>query len=273
MKHAIANGKVVAESKVQIPLTSRAFFYGFAVYSSIKIVNGKPFFGPYHAARLFDSAKQIGLAHNFKKADILGSVAALVKADKVKNDIFKIVLVGASAPDENAKLFVFSTGVDTAYPPDFYKRGVKVITYRGERRLPRAKTLDLLISYLASREAAKKDALDALLIDRDGNVREGTRTNVFAIKGQTLLTPPAEKTLEGITKKIILKAAAKEFKIKETDIPATKLKTFDEIFISSTSMGVMPVRQIDALKIRSNFARTHRIAELFDDALRAASKN
>jgi branched-chain amino acid aminotransferase len=131
-----------------------------------------------------------------------------------------------------------------------------------------SKVKNLLLNFLAYREARKADALDALLIDQTGNIREGTRTNFFAIKGNTIYTAPAEQVLEGVTKKIVFQVARPQFEIQEVNIAADQLANYDEFFITSTSMNVMPVSQIDDYIIKTDFTQTKKIMALFKEYYR-----
>lgn len=265
MQYTIKNGELIEESKAKIPITNKAYFFDFAVYSSLKVIQGKIFFLEYHVDRLFESAKLINLGHSFRKEQVVDWLNLLVEKNKLKNAFLRIVLVGDATENKKPDLYIFSlTGV-TFYSDKFYKRGVKVISYKGERRIPKAKTKDLLLSFLAFREAKNKNAIEALMIDNDGNIREGTRSNFFAIKGNALITPPKEKVLEGITRKMILQVAKKDFEIKEEDIPFSKIKEYDEFFITSTLFNALPINQIDDTKIESDFKKTKIIQKLFKD--------
>ncbi len=263
MKKAIFNGKLIDLSDANINIAEKGYFFDFAVYSSVKVIRGKAFFPEYHIDRLFESAKIIGLEHGFKKNDVMRWTSRLISEDKLTDALLRYVLIGDTDGNKKAKLFIFAVSGLTFYPRKLYGAGVKAITWQGERRLPKAKTKDLLLGYLALREAEKRGALEALLVDHDGNIREGTRSNFFAIKGNSVITPPPEKTLEGITKKMICQAIKGHFKLKCGDIPLKKIKSYEEFFISSTSMNVMPVRQIDNFRVKSDFKKTRLIQKLY----------
>src|SRR3989339_321264 len=265
MPKAILNGQLIDESEAKISIADKGYFFDFAVYSSLKVVQGKIFFPEYHVERLFESARLIGLEHKFKQDEVGQWLGQLAAADNLKDALLRIVLVGDPDNKGGEKLFIFSVGGLTFYPDKFYEQGVKVITYQGERRVPQSKTKDLLMSFMAYREAKRQDALDAILVDRHGNILEGTRTNFFAIKNKTIFTPPADKILGGIARKIILEVATNYFEIKEADITLKGIKDFDEIFISSTSMNVMPVRQIDNIIFETNFEKTRLVGKLFKE--------
>ena len=265
MTKIIFNGKIIEEKDANVSITDKGYFFDFAVYSSIKVVQGKIFFPDYHVARLFESAKLIGLKHNFSEREILNWLNKLTEINKIKDSLLRAVLIGDTDTNAKAKLFIFPISGLTYYPSKLYKRGAKVITYHGERLIPPSKTKNLLMSFMALREAKDKRAIEALLVDRLGNIREGTRTNFFAIKGKTIFTAPDDGVLGGITRKIILEIIKKDFEIKHEDIPLNRLKNYDEFFITSTSMNVMPIRQIDDTVFDTDFKETKLIAKLFKE--------
>lgn len=266
MKKVIYNGQIINENEATISISDKGYFFDFAIYSSIKVVQKKVFFSEYHVERLFESAQVIDLQHQFTKQQVMEWLDLVVRENNLDNALLRIVMIGDADENRNPKLFIFCVGGLTFYAHKLYTHGAKVITYVGERRFPQSKTTDLLLSFLAFREARKADALDALLIDREGFIREGTRTNFYAIRGNELVIPPAAKVLEGVTKKIVLEVVENNFKIIEEDIPHHALEKYDEFFITSTSMNVMPIRQIDDYIIapnNTNFEKTKIIAKLF----------
>lgn len=264
----IKNGGLVAKEDVNISVYNKAFFFDFAVYSNIKVVQGKMFLPELEIEKLFQSAQAIGLGHNFTKEKIIEWMQTLIKKNNLKDALVRILLIGAEK-DSEPILCLFPVGL-TFYPDKFYTQGVKLITFEGERQFPSAKTMDLLLGYLAYREAAKKDAIDALLIDGAGNIREGTRGSFFAIKGNTLIAPPKKKVLEGVTRKIILEIAPKILEVREEDIPLSRIKEYDECFITGTTLNVMPVRQIDDIVLgESAGEKTKLLQKLFEEYCKA----
>lgn len=163
----------------------------------------------------------------------------------MENANIRFLLLGPTDKNSQARLYIFALGL-TFYDRKFYKKGIKVITYPGERLFPQAKSKDLLLSFIALREAQRKDCLDALLLDSKGNIREGTRTNFFAVKDNKIFTPPLTDVLEGITRKLALEAAKRAgIEAAEERISLKKIKNYQEFFITSTSMNIMPINQID----------------------------
>lgn len=254
MKYSIFNGKLIKTKKANISLLDKGYWFDFCVYTSVKIIQSKPYFLEYHIDRLLNSAKILEIEHNFNKQEILDWTLRLIKKNKIQDALLRFVLIGE--PDlgkVKAKLFILPITGLTYYKNKDYSEGIKVITFEGERFLPNAKSKSLLLSFLAYRKAKKDNAHEALMVDSKGCIREGTQTNFFAIKENKLIVPFKEKTLEGITKKFILDAVKNNFEITEEDIFLSKIKSgyYDECFISSTTRNVMPIREIDDYKFDS----------------------
>jgi len=129
-------------------------------------------------------------------------------------------------------------------PLSWYKDGVKVITINQEREVPEAKSLSYIPAILALKKAKSLKAIEALYVDRNLFVSEGTTSNLFAFIQGRLVTPK-EKVLQGITRKVILQLAETMFEIEQRPIPLRELLTADEVFITGTNKGVVPVIQVD----------------------------
>jgi branched-subunit amino acid aminotransferase/4-amino-4-deoxychorismate lyase len=238
------NGQILPMSEATVPLSNIEYTYGFGVYESIRVVRGKPLFLHDHVERLMMSARVIELAHTLDAKTVETWTRALV--EKVTTDAcnLKMLLIGAKKP-EDVRLFIVP--LSPLFPDKkLYTRGATTITVPYERYLPNAKTLNMLPSYLAYRKAKNAGCYDALLINRHGCITEGTRTNFFAIKGKTLISPPKEEILEGVTLMHVLEAAKKNgYDVEYRPIPLKDIATFDGAFLTSTSSKIMPLSMID----------------------------
>ena len=242
-KYAIKNGELIEKESASVSVYNKAMFFDFCVYGNIKIVKGKMFMPDSNAENLFHSAEVIGIEHKFRKNEVVSWARKIIAKNNLKDALIRMLLIGQEK-DEEPILFLFPVGL-TFYPAKFYNYGVKVITFKGERFIPSSKSKNLLLGYIAYREAAKQDAIDALLVDNDGNIREGTRSSFFAIKDSHLIMPPAGKALGGLTREIIKKISPKMLKIREEDISLAKIEEYDGYFLTGSTMKIMPVRQID----------------------------
>lgn len=242
-EYVIKNGELISKEKACISVYNKAMFFDFCVYSNIKVVQGQMIMAEIEVDRLISSAKIIGLDHKFKKEEIINWAKQLVEKNNLHDSLIRLLLIGPEQ-DSEAQLFLFPVGL-TFHQKQWYKQGAKLITFQGERFMPTAKVKSLFMSYMAYSQARKAGAYDALLIDRDGNIREGTRSSFFVIKDNVLIAPPAEKVLVGATRTILMAIVPDIMQVKEEDIPLSRIKEYDEYFVTGTSVKVMPVRQID----------------------------
>lgn len=253
MKYAIKNLELIEEKNAVIPVTQRELFSSFGVYESIKVNNGKIEHVSDHLERLFESARILKLKHNFIIDDVISSLKLLIKANGDRKVSLKLQLIGGKKPC----FFAFTT-ILPVYPEEYYTNGAKLISFKGERIYPHAKSNCLLLNYMAAREADLSGALDAILIDRSGFALEGSRSNLFAVKGNNLITSE-EDVLYGVTRKRTIEIAIKmdlTLIYKKIALNDIKDHLYDEVFITSTSMGAIPVRTIDDISIGSSFPIT-----------------
>ena len=253
MKYAIKNLELIEEKDAVISVTQRELFSSFGVYESMKVMDGKIEYIEDHMDRLFESARILKLEHRYKVDSVIASLKKLVDINGDKKASLKLQLIGG----KNPSLFAFTAELPT-YPDKYYTEGVKVISYSGERIFPRAKSNCLLLNYMAAREALSFNALDAILIDRDGYALEGSRSNLFAVKGNTLITSE-ENVLYGVTRKRTLEIAEElnlSVDFRKISLSDIKHCLFDEVFITSTSMGAIPVKFINEIKIGGSFPVT-----------------
>lgn len=262
-KHFSFNGRILPAEQAVIPLSNIEYSYGFGVYETIRVLKGAPYFLKDHLDRLRESAKIIGLEHPFDLEFIRRSVTALVQKYGARTFNLKILLIGGSKKDD-AKLFILC--LNPLFPDKkLYKKGATFITYRYERAFPRAKTLNMLQSYLAYRKARDAGAYDALFINRDGFITEGTRTNFFCVKGKTIITPDEKDILLGITRKALLQVAPKAgYIVKRGNIKPTEVKSYDGAFITGTPSKIIPVAKIDDIILDNSSGAVNELMRTFD---------
>jgi len=260
------NGELLPTEQATVPLSRLEYSYGFGVYESIRVNKGTVFFLEEHCERLMESAKTIGLDHNFSPDFVRKCVTDLIAQNRVEACNVKVLLIGAPAAEE-ATLDILC--LNPLFPSrQLYKDGATCITFKYEREYPAAKTLNMLSSYLAFRQAKAAGAYDALLINRLGCITEGTRTNFFALKGRVLISPPSSQVLLGVTRQNVLKVAQKTgLELVEQDIPLLELPNYDGAFITSTSSKVLPLQKIDEYNFDPALPAIRQLMQDFDKYL------
>jgi branched-chain amino acid aminotransferase len=267
------NGVVLPSDQAKVSLSLVEYSYGFGVYETIRYSAGIAYFLGEHCERLMESARIIGLEHPYSVRFVAEAITALVGRVETDACNVKIMLVGASTSAQ-AQLFILC--LNPLFPDrKLYKVGVAVICVELERAYPHAKTLNMLGSYLAYRSAKKAGAYDALLVNRDGNITEGTRTNFFCLRGKTIFTPPAEDILLGVTRKAMLMAAAQHgYEVVSARIGRNNLADYDNAFITSTSTKILPIRAIgDEVVFERPLEPLVRLMSVFNDFISRSGGN
>lgn len=265
-KYFSKNGELLPLTEASIPLSRIEYTYGFGVYESIRVTKGVVYFIDDHVQRLMESAQVIELEHSFDAEFVKKSIGELIEKNEAETCNLKILLIGG-ATKEKADLFILC--LNPLFPDrKLYKEGADVVTAHFERVFPHAKTLNMLQSYLAYRKAKRAGAYDALLINRNSLVIEGTRTNFFGIRGKTLYTPNEAEILLGVTRKAILKVAKDNgYTLEEKDIPLTEVSQYEGAFVTSTSSKIVPIKSIDGEQLPQIPQTLKELMNAFDEFL------
>jgi len=130
---------------------------------------------------------------------------------------------------------------------------VKTILYFGERNNPNAKVMDINFRENVEKKIHEYAAYEAILINNEGNITEGSKSNIFLVKGDNLYTSPNKQVLPGITREKIFTICNKyRIKFMEKDIGYKEISSFDGLFISGTSPKILPVRTVDMYNFNSS---------------------
>jgi branched-chain amino acid aminotransferase len=228
----------------------------------MRTFHGRPFFVDAHIDRLMDSGKKIGLNLPWTAENIKQIVFQTLEKNPGLDEVnIRIVITGGSSPDfltptGRPRLIIMVTPINKL-PETWYTQGVKVITLVQERPLAAAKVTAYLPATMAMTRAKAAGAMEVIYIDKHQNALECTTSNLFAFFGNILVTPPADGILKGITRKVILSLAKDRFEVSESSIPLEKLLTADEVFITGTNKGVVPVVRIDDTPIGNGKPGVH----------------
>lgn len=232
------NGKIVPAAEAVVSVDNLAFTYGHGVYENIKTRHGIVHWPEEHVDRLYRSAEEIGLSIRFAREEVLGFLTSYAEEMNVPAYNIKMLFV-------DDVLYIFSSN-PKYIPSSAYKEGVCVLLRECERPFPRAKALSMLTSYIAYTSAREKGAYDALLVDRDDYVLEGSRSNLFYTDGTAVYTPPGENVLEGVTRKHVMQVCKTQgIDVGERMLKKNEIEDFAGFFLTSTSAKVLAIRKID----------------------------
>lgn len=253
---AYVNGRIVPPEEASVPIYDRACTFGDGVYEVVRIYGGRLFAAREHAARLEESARAIRLSLPWGQDELLGLVSSLVARSGIEEGLVYIQVSRGVAPRSHA----FPQGVNpsvviTVRPFDGLARAsgpVRVITRPDIRwRMCRVKSLNLLPNVLLCQEAHDQGCAEALLVDSDGRVNEGTHTNFFAVVDGVLRTAGRDRNiLAGITRgRVIGLARDLGITVVEEPVSREELAAASEAFLTSTIKEVLPVGVIDGIPV------------------------
>jgi branched-chain amino acid aminotransferase len=249
---------VVPAREASVPILDHGFLYGDSVYEVVRTANGKPFMLKEHLDRLRRSAAMVYFDLPWSDAEIRARAEQLRAALPFRECYFRLVATRGPGPisllpdgcDEPG-LYIIGTELHL-FPARLYSQGCSVAVVRRLRNDPRAldpraKTGNYLNNMLGLVEARRMGAEDAIFLNAEGHLTEATTANVWiAEKGRAVTPPVAEGLLQGITREWMLaRLPAVGIPVAESAIDLDRLLRADEVFLSGTVKGIMPVTVID----------------------------
>ncbi len=250
------NGRFIGEDKATISAFDHGFYFGDGVYETMRTVEGRLWQGEKHIKRLFFSAACIDLKIPWTKKQTLGWIKATVKRNGFRESRIRLTVsrgnLDLTFSKKNKATILIRIEPLKEESKEVYEKGVKVATMPMERFLPQAKTLNLLPQILAFQKMQKEKVYEVLFVNRKGYVTEGAITNYFVIKKSALITPKDEILL-GTTRDHIIEIAKKEkFSVQFENFKLEEILGADECFICNAPRGIIPVREIDGIRMPNN---------------------
>lgn len=219
------------------------------IYEVIRVIGGVPLFLEDHLNRMFHSAEIIGYNIDRDEKDIRSDIKTLI----LKNNIDKLNVKLLSTEIEGMGKVFLAYNIESFYPPEeYYKKGIHTTLFHYERNNPNAKVLFTSFKEEVAKALKERNAFEALLVSKSSHIPEGSRSNMFFVKGDKVYTAKASEVLIGITRKHIFDVCNKlNIKIVEESIHIDDLEKLDGGFMSGTSVNVLPISTIDNIKLDS----------------------
>lgn len=262
------NGKFVPAEQATLPVNDLSIVRGYGVFDYTRSYHGKPFKLHEHILRLERSAKAIQLALPWTTQELENIVQATFDRNDYPDAGIRIVVTGGPStdfmtPHQQPSLLVMITPLKGSAAQQ-QAEGVKITTVEMDRILPTVKSINYMSAVMAVEAAKRQGAVEAVYLTRDGRLTEGTRSNLFAFRGNQLITPKDE-VLAGITRAVVLEIAEDDFEVVEGELYYADLQKYDELFITSSTKEILPVIQVDAQRIANGKPgpKTHKLIELF----------
>ncbi len=272
------NGAYVERKKASISPDDRGFIFADGIYEVTKFYHGKPFRMADHLERLKRSLKEIDIEYEHVSELETISLTLLEKNNLLNTHagVYWQISRGAHSRvhhfpcDIKPTLYAFAFPLPSA--EEKLRKGIKVIVQEDIRwKRCDIKSVSLLPNTMLYNEAVKKGAGESILV-RDGYVTEATHSGLFTVKNGVLITRPLSNLiLPSITRKVVLEICAEnQFLVEEKLFTEAELKEMDEVFICGTGSEILPVVEVDDVRIGNGEPGpvTRKIQQLFFEAVK-----
>lgn len=253
------NGSYVQKEDAVVSVYDHGFLYGDGIFEGIRIYNGNIFKCKEHLDRLYDSAKSIMLEIPLTYEEMKRALIETVRKNELREGYIRLVVSRGTgdlgldprrSPRANIIIIVEQLAI---YSEDAYLNGLKTVSVSTRRNIPDAlnpkiKSLNYLNNILVKIQANLAGVGEAIMLNSQGFVAEGSSDNIFIIKRGVVFTPPCYcGALEGITRAAIIEICQKVgIPLKEEPFTLHDVYVADEVFFTGTAAEVIAVREVDA---------------------------
>ncbi|WP_135609897.1 branched-chain-amino-acid transaminase [Methanococcoides sp. AM1] len=255
------NGEFVTKENATVSIYDHGFLYGDGVFEGIRAYNGRVFKLQEHVDRLYDSAKAIALEVPISKEEMSEAILETLRKNNLTDAYIRPIVtrgIGDLGLDPRKcpkpSIYIVSQEWGAMYG-DLYEVGLKAITVGIRRNAPDAlspniKSLNYLNNILAKIEANAKGGDEAIFLDQNGFVSEGSGDNIFVIKNGKVYTPPTINNLKGITRATAIELLEERgYEVIVGNLGLFDMYTADEIFVTGTAAEAAPITKLDGRPI------------------------
>jgi branched-chain amino acid aminotransferase len=261
------NGEYVTKEDAKISVYDHGFLYGDGIFEGIRIYGGNIFKCKEHLDRLYDSAKSIMLDIPLTQDEMQAALVETISRNEMRDGYIRLIVsrgpgnLGLDPKRCPAAWVIIIVEQLAIYSEEAYKNGLVSVSVSQRRNIPDAlnpkiKSLNYLNNILVKIQANLAGVGEAIMLNSQGYVAEGSSDNIFIIKKGVVYTPPCYVgALEGITRAAIMELCAKlGYTLKEEPFTLHDVYVADEVFFTGTAAEVIAVREVDGRKIGSGQA-------------------
>ena len=292
-KHAFFEGKIVPLAEAKINIATHGFLYGTAVFGGMRGYWNEEkrrlfVFRPYdHFRRLLHSARMMAMQTSYDEESLIQLTLDLLRTDNWQQDIYMRPTfykadmgIGVKLHDLKDEFCMFVM----AYEPYVKNDTNAHATFSSWRRIDdnvipaRGKVAGAYANSALIKTDANRSGFDeALVLDQNGHVSEGSAMNIFMVRDGVLVTPPVtDNILEGITRRSVIELARRELgmDVLERSIDRTEVFIAEEMFMTGTAAQIIAVTKIDHRPIGAGVMGpvTTKLRTLYEDILRGKNK-
>ncbi len=253
---AIQDGKIIPVEELQQPTYIKK-----QIYEVLRVIDGKPLFWEDHYQRFLDSLTLLEWNGHISDSSFKDQLQKLITVNNRQVGNIRIDLFIGGEKDILQLAFI-----PHKYPSENdYIQGIPVGVLHGERENPHVKAVQSTLRDRANEMIAQQKLYEVLLVDQLGMIAEGSRSNVFFIKGEKIHTPLSSKVLLGITRMKVLECIEKlGFIFREVNVSEASLNEYDAVFLTGTSPKVLPVSTINSYKFDVENSALRKLMKEYD---------
>ncbi|TCS96418.1 D-amino-acid transaminase [Hazenella coriacea] len=265
--------RFIERQEANVDIEDRAYQFGDGIYEVVRVYGGKPFCLQEHLERFERNASEIRISLPYSISQLEEHLLQLIKQNQLADGNLYFQISRGTSPRNHAfsdqlQPLIIAYTQTSSRPVKELEYGVGVISDPDIRWLRcDIKSLNLLGAVLSKQKAIDHQCHEAILV-RDGHVTEGSSTNIYIVKEGTIWTHPANHLiLPGITRAITLQLATQcNIPFNEKPFTLEDLYTADECFLTSTTMEICPIVQVDQKQIGSGMPGpvTKKLQEAFN---------
>ena len=260
------DGRMVEWDQANVHILAHGFHYGTGVFEGIRVYDtprGRNIFRlREHMVRFLNSAKVLQLKVPYSLDELCEACLQVVRTAPPEGDYLRPIAfygvhpefkIGLNPSQLSTNVAIVCTHMGAYMGKDQVEQGANIVTSSWEKYSNRAAALNAKVcghyvnSVIAKLEAIQRGADEALMLNSNGTVAEGTGENVFMVKEGRLFTPPISAgILEGITRDCIMTLGRDMgYQVEEREITRSELFMADEVFMTGTAAEITPVRSLD----------------------------
>jgi len=263
---AFVNNQFLEENNATLQVGDLAIQRGYGVFDFFRTSEGVPLFLDDYLDRFFNSVALMRLEPAQDREELTTIIHELIKKNGLASSGIKMIFTGGYSPESYEPVvpnLVITQQKLQLISADKFETGIKAITHEYQRDLPEIKSINYLMGVWLQQKVREQQAED-ILYYKQGIVSEFPRSNVFMVTHDEKIVTPSDNILHGITRKLLLELAATKYTVEIRNIDVGEIKTAAEVFMTSTTRRLLPIRQLDDTIIGNG--KAGRITGLLNEA-------
>ena len=286
------NGKYIQKEEAYVSPLTHTLHYGLGAFEGVRSYASHDessvsiFRLQEHTERLFESAKIINVDINHSMEEVMDAQLGAIEKSGLKDAYIRPLIylnderLGLDIDDMNSHLMISCWDWPSYFGAEALEAGIDVMVSSFTRQFPNSLMTKGKISggyvngVMAHDQAKRNGYQEAILLDTNGFVAEGSGQNIFLIKKGKLITPELTCCLNGITRRSVIKIAKDlDLDVLERQITRDELYTADELFFCGTAVEITPIKSVDKINVGSGHRGdiTSKIQQTYLDAVRGKS--